>query len=87
MWRSTLQKGKVIINIYIFMFTVFIIHHVSLTNTIIFVHSLFCRSFSVLVKDLDGKNHQMKVLNLLCTINEKDSYKKVNKASSSLTCG
>ncbi|KAM9322104.1 calcyclin-binding protein [Pholidichthys leucotaenia] len=35
------------------------------------------RSFSVLVKDLDGKNHQMTVLNLLYAINEKDSYKKI----------
>lgn len=53
-------------------------------HTIIFVHSLFCSSFSVLVKDLDGKNHQLTVLNLLYPINEKDSYKKVNKASSSV---
>lgn len=35
------------------------------------------RSFSVLVKDLDGKNHQMTILNLLCPIDEKDSYKKI----------
>lgn len=35
------------------------------------------RSFSVLVKDLDGKNHQMNMLNLLHPINEKDSYKKI----------
>ncbi|KAM7400667.1 hypothetical protein PAMA_005048 [Pampus argenteus] len=35
------------------------------------------RSFSVLVKDLDGKNHQMTVLNLLHPIDEKDSYKKI----------
>ncbi|KAM4728947.1 calcyclin-binding protein isoform 1-T1 [Anableps anableps] len=35
------------------------------------------RSFSVLIKDLNGKNHQMTVLNLLHPINEKDSYKKV----------
>ncbi|XP_028988471.1 calcyclin-binding protein [Betta splendens] len=35
------------------------------------------RSFSVLVKDLDGKNHQMTVLNLLYPIDEKDSYKKI----------
>ncbi|XP_028329090.1 calcyclin-binding protein [Gouania willdenowi] len=35
------------------------------------------RSFSVLVKDLDGKNHQMTVHNLLYPIDEKDSYKKV----------
>ncbi|XP_017277843.1 calcyclin-binding protein [Kryptolebias marmoratus] len=35
------------------------------------------RSFSVLVKDLDGKNHQMTVLNLLHPINESDSYKKI----------
>ncbi|XP_006811066.1 calcyclin-binding protein-like, partial [Neolamprologus brichardi] len=39
------------------------------------------RSFSVLVKDLDGKNHEMTVLNLLYPINEQDSYKKVNKSS------
>uniref|UniRef100_A0A3Q0S3Y3 Calcyclin binding protein n=1 Tax=Amphilophus citrinellus TaxID=61819 RepID=A0A3Q0S3Y3_AMPCI len=37
------------------------------------------RSFSVLVKDLDGKNHEMTVLNLLYPISEKESYKKVNK--------
>lgn len=35
------------------------------------------RSFSVLVKDLDGKNHQMTVLNLLYPIDEKDSHKKI----------
>ncbi|XP_041659470.1 calcyclin-binding protein [Cheilinus undulatus] len=34
-------------------------------------------SFSVLVKELDGKNHQMTVLNLLCPIDEKESYKKI----------
>ncbi|CAK6969449.1 calcyclin-binding protein [Scomber scombrus] len=34
-------------------------------------------SFSVLVKDLGGKNHQMTVLNLLYPIDEKDSYKKI----------
>lgn len=42
---------------------------------------LFCRSFSVLVKDLNGKNHQMTVLNLLYPIDKNDSYKKVNKPS------
>ncbi|XP_054623355.1 calcyclin-binding protein [Dunckerocampus dactyliophorus] len=35
------------------------------------------RSFSVLVKDLDGKNHQMTVLNLLCPIDEKNSCTKI----------
>ncbi|XP_032387373.1 calcyclin-binding protein [Etheostoma spectabile] len=35
------------------------------------------RSLSVLVKDLDGKNHQMTILNLLFAIDEKDSYKKI----------
>ncbi|XP_078120454.1 calcyclin-binding protein [Sander vitreus] len=35
------------------------------------------RSLSVLVKDLDGKNHQMTILNLLYAIDEKDSYKKI----------
>lgn len=34
-------------------------------------------SFSVLVKNLDGKNHQMTILNLLYPIDEKDSYKKI----------
>lgn len=34
-------------------------------------------SFSVLVKELDGKNHQMTILSLLCPIDEKDSYKKI----------
>lgn len=32
-----------------------------------------------MVKDLGGKNHQMTVLNLLNSIEEKDSYKKVSK--------
>ncbi|XP_026867156.2 calcyclin-binding protein [Electrophorus electricus] len=35
------------------------------------------RSFSVLVKDLDGKNHQMTVNNLLCPIVVEDSSRKV----------
>lgn len=35
------------------------------------------RSFSVLIKELNAKNHQMTVLNLLHPIDEKDSYKKV----------
>ncbi|KAM4551602.1 calcyclin-binding protein [Odontesthes bonariensis] len=35
------------------------------------------RSFSVLVKDLNGKNHQITVLNLLYPIDVKDSYKKM----------
>ncbi|XP_029931153.1 calcyclin-binding protein [Myripristis murdjan] len=35
------------------------------------------RSFSVLVKDLDGKNHQMSIINLLNPIDVKDSYKKI----------
>lgn len=57
------------------------IHHVPLTiQLIVFAPPLFCRSFSVLVKDLDGKNHQMTILNLLSPVDEKDSYKKVNKA-------
>ncbi|XP_035527304.1 calcyclin-binding protein [Morone saxatilis] len=34
-------------------------------------------SFSVLVKNLDGKNHQMTVLNLLFPIDEKESCKKI----------
>ena len=34
-------------------------------------------SFSVLVKGLDGKNHQMTVMNLLCPIDPKDSFKKI----------
>ncbi|XP_034559613.1 calcyclin-binding protein [Notolabrus celidotus] len=34
-------------------------------------------SFSVLVKELDGKNHQMTILNLLGPVDEKDSYKKI----------
>ncbi|CAJ1072209.1 calcyclin-binding protein [Xyrichtys novacula] len=34
-------------------------------------------SFSVLVKELDRKNHQMTVLNLLHPIDEKDCYKKI----------
>ncbi|XP_061587102.1 calcyclin-binding protein [Cololabis saira] len=35
------------------------------------------RSFSVLVKDLEGKNHQMTILNLLQPIDEKDSNTKI----------
>ncbi|MED6236616.1 hypothetical protein ATANTOWER_011724, partial [Ataeniobius toweri] len=35
------------------------------------------RSFSVLIKDLNGKNHQMTVLNLLHPIDDKNSDKKV----------
>ncbi|CAL8279548.1 unnamed protein product [Lota lota] len=35
------------------------------------------RSFSVLVKDLDGKNHQMTILNLLSPIDIKESCKKI----------
>lgn len=35
------------------------------------------RSFSVLVKDLDGKNHQMTINNLLCPIAVEESSKKV----------
>ncbi|KAL4656127.1 calcyclin-binding protein [Arapaima gigas] len=35
------------------------------------------RSFVLLVKDLDGKNHQMTVNNLLCPINVEDSCRKV----------
>ncbi|KAM9719495.1 calcyclin-binding protein [Menidia menidia] len=35
------------------------------------------RSLSVLVKDLDGKNHQITILNLLHPIDGKDSYKKI----------
>ncbi|KAF7652973.1 hypothetical protein LDENG_00088880 [Lucifuga dentata] len=35
------------------------------------------RSFSVLVKDLDGKNHQMTVLNLLFPLDTNNSYKKI----------
>ncbi|KAL3055144.1 hypothetical protein OYC64_017949 [Pagothenia borchgrevinki] len=44
------------------------------------------RSFSVLVKDLDGKNHQMTMLNMLCPINEKDSYKKIKTDMLLLMC-
>lgn len=61
---------------YIHIYTVFIIPHVN-NHTGVFAHSFFCRSFSVLVKDLGGKNHQMTVLNLLYPIDEKESYKKV----------
>ncbi|KAM9844668.1 calcyclin-binding protein [Aulostomus maculatus] len=35
------------------------------------------RSFSVLVKDLDGKNHQMTILNLLYPIDDKNSHMKI----------
>lgn len=39
--------------------------------------SLRCSSFSVLVKNLNGKNHQMNIFNLLHPIDPKDSFKKV----------
>ncbi|KAI1883233.1 hypothetical protein AGOR_G00243110 [Albula goreensis] len=35
------------------------------------------KSFAVLVKDLDGKNHQMTIKNLLCPIDAQESYRKV----------
>ncbi|XP_042353178.1 calcyclin-binding protein [Plectropomus leopardus] len=35
------------------------------------------KSFSVLVRDLSGKNHQMTILNMLYPIDEKESYKKI----------
>lgn len=57
---------------------------------VVFVHSLFCRSFSVLIKDLNEKNHQMSILNMLYPIDEKESYKKVNKVHLSvkgIDCG
>lgn len=44
------------------------------------------RSFSVLVKELDGKNHQMNILNLLHPINEKDSYKKIKNDMLLIMC-
>lgn len=44
---------------------------------ILFLVNLSCRSFSVLVKDLGGKNHQMTVLNLLYPIDVNDSFRKV----------
>lgn len=73
MWRSNLQNGELIISI---VFSLFI-HSCSLISAREFAPCLCCRSFSVLVKDLDGKNHEMTVLNLLYPINEQDSYKKV----------
>ncbi|XP_015228724.1 PREDICTED: calcyclin-binding protein [Cyprinodon variegatus] len=50
------------------------VHKISAENVDV---SFTERSFSVLIKDLNGKNHQMTVLNLLHPIDEKDSYKKV----------
>ncbi|XP_049889728.1 calcyclin-binding protein [Epinephelus moara] len=35
------------------------------------------KSFSVLIKDLNEKNHQMSILNMLYPIDEKESYKKI----------
>lgn len=35
------------------------------------------RSFSLLVKDLEGKNHQMTMINLLGPIDPKESFKKI----------
>ncbi|XP_075877480.1 calcyclin-binding protein [Nelusetta ayraudi] len=43
-------------------------------------------SFSVLVKDLGGKNHQMAVLNLLYPIDVKDSFKKIKSDMLLLMC-
>lgn len=37
-----------------------------------------------MVKNLDGKNHQLTILNLLYPIDEKDSYKKVKRFMDSL---
>ncbi|XP_038145272.1 calcyclin-binding protein [Cyprinodon tularosa] len=50
------------------------VHKISAENVDV---SFTERSFSVLIKDLNGKNHQMTVLNLLHPIDEKDSYKKI----------
>ncbi|XP_061784058.1 calcyclin-binding protein [Nerophis lumbriciformis] len=44
------------------------------------------RSFSVLVKDLDGKNHQMTVLNLLYPIDEKNSSTKIKSDMVVIMC-
>lgn len=84
MWRSTLQTGKFIYNLVQGYYIAAYYLSDVIKHTAASAHSLCCRSFSVLVKDLDGKNHQMTVLNLLYPIDEKDSYKKVNKAYSSV---
>ncbi|XP_078480070.1 LOW QUALITY PROTEIN: calcyclin-binding protein-like [Lampetra planeri] len=44
------------------------------------------RSFSVLVKDLEKKNHQMTILNLLHPIDEKNSYTKIKTDMVLLMC-
>lgn len=69
---------KVIYNACIYMYECIVciskrIHHAASVEC-----ACCCRSFSVLVNGLDGKNHQMTVLSLLHPIDEKDSYKKVN---------
>eukprot|EP00066_Takifugu_rubripes_P009003 XP_003975600.1 PREDICTED: calcyclin-binding protein [Takifugu rubripes] len=43
-------------------------------------------SFSVLVKDLNGKNHQMNILNLLHPIDPNDSFKKIKTDIVLLMC-
>ncbi|KAJ8274342.1 hypothetical protein COCON_G00089670 [Conger conger] len=50
------------------------VHQISAEN----VQSSFTeRSFSVFVKDLDGKNHQMAIKNLLCPIDVQESCRKI----------
>ena len=44
------------------------------------------RSFSVLVKGLQGKDHQMTVLNLLCPIEPTDSFKKIKSDTALVMC-
>ena len=44
------------------------------------------RSFSVLVKGLEGKNHQMTMTNLLGPIDPKDSFKKIKSDMAMIMC-
>lgn len=82
MWRSTLQMGELMILSLCPPFissTSLVLSCDSQNQPIAFMAILSCRSFSVLVKDLNGKNHQMRILNLLYPINVDDSCKKVSK--------
>ncbi|XP_066548333.1 calcyclin-binding protein [Amia ocellicauda] len=59
------------------------VHKISLEN----IEASFTeRSFVVLVKDLDGKNYQMTVNNLLCSIDAKESCRKVKTDMVLLMC-
>lgn len=77
MWKPALQKGELLtLSAPLSCFEIFIQFGLNMFNFFFSVH-FSCRSFSVLVKDLGGKNHQMTILNLLYPIDVKESFKKV----------